>query len=200
MATLGRIFLAGLATLLPMVITVWLVVWLAISAERGLGEVIRVVLPEDWYLPGMGLIAAIGLVFAVGLLARNVLLRRLFALGEAIFNRIPLVKTLYGAIRDLVQFVAKGGRGQFNRVVMVSPFGSDEVELVGFVTREDFDGLPEGIGREGRVAVYLPMSYQIGGYTLYIPTDRIRPIDMSMEDAMRFAVTAGMSVKRDDPG
>lgn len=199
MATLGRIFLAGLATLLPMVITVWLVVWLAMTSERALGELIRVVIPEQWYLPGMGLVATIGVILAVGLLARNVLLRKLFSLGEALFNRIPLVKTVYGAIRDLVQFVASGGKGQFNRVVMIRPFDND-IELVGFVTREDFEGLPLGLEGQGKVAVYTPMSYQIGGYTLYISEERIRPVDMSMEDAMRFAVTAGMSIKREDIG
>lgn len=199
MATLGRIFLAGLATLLPAVITVWLVVWLATTSERALGEIIRIFIPAEWYLPGMGLAATVGLILMVGLLARNVLLRKLFSLGEFLFNRIPLVKTVYGAIRDLVQFVASGGQGQFNRVVMLRPFDND-IEVVGFVTREDFEGLPLGLEGRGRIAVYTPMSYQIGGYTLYVPEDRVRPVDMSMEDAMRFAVTAGMSIKREDLG
>jgi uncharacterized membrane protein len=61
------------------------------------------------------------------------------------------------------------------------------------VTREDFSSLPGKLGASDTVGVYLPMSYQIGGYTVFLPRSAIEPIDMSVEDAMRFTLTAGMS-------
>lgn len=198
MRQIGRIFLGGLAALLPAVVTLWLAGWLVVSAERGLGSLLRLVLPEPYYLPGMGVMLALGLVFAVGLLVRTEPFRRLFGLGGAILDRIPLIKTVYGAFRDLTQFITADRKGSFNKVVMVSPSSDSDVELIGFVTREDFSGLPEGIGGEGRIAVYTPMSYQVGGYTLFLPRSRVRPVDISMEDAMRMALTAGMSVKKGD--
>lgn len=198
MRSIGRIFLAGLAALLPAVVTLWIALWLIVNAERGLGSLVRLVIPEEYYLPGTGVILALGLVFAVGLLTRTEPIRRLFGLGGAIMDRIPLIKTVYGAFRDLIQFITSDKKDRFNKVVMVSPGPDGEVELIGFVTREDFTGLPEGIGGDDRIAVYTPMSYQVGGYTLFLPRSRVRAIDMSMEDAMRMALTAGMSVKKDD--
>jgi uncharacterized membrane protein len=196
MKNLGQLFLAGLATLLPVLITLWVVLWLIISAETWLGGLLQLLLPELLYFPGMGVAAAFGLVLLVGLLARNLLLRKLFSFGEALLQGIPLVKTIYGAIRDFMTLFAGDNRDRFSRVVMVRPFPDSDVELLGFVTREDFSVVPVGIGDEDRIAVYMPMSYQIGGYTLFLPRDRVRMVDMSLEDAMRFAVTAGVSVKK----
>ena len=76
--------------------------------------------------------------------------------------------------------------------------GSPPIRLIGFVTREDLSGLPKALGEDDRVAVYLPLSYQIGGYMLFMPRSALIPIDMSLEDAMRFSITAGMSTKRNE--
>ena len=72
--------------------------------------------------------------------------------------------------------------------------GSD-MRLMGFVTRDHFSDLPGGVANEGDVAVYLPMSYQIGGYTVFMPRSQITPVDMSRERAMRFVLTAGLRSK-----
>jgi uncharacterized membrane protein len=66
-------------------------------------------------------------------------------------------------------------------------------QLLGFVTRESFTNIPLNPSAEDPVAVYLPMSYQIGGYTLYLPRACLTPVDMPFEEAMRMAVTAGVS-------
>ncbi len=70
-----------------------------------------------------------------------------------------------------------------------------EQKLLGLVTRQSFEDTPAGMGDEHSVAVYLPMSYQIGGFTLILPRDQIEPIDMSIEDGLRFALTAGVTVQ-----
>jgi uncharacterized membrane protein len=64
---------------------------------------------------------------------------------------------------------------------------------IGFVTRKDCSGLPAQVAGPGCVAVYFPMSYQIGGYTLYLPREKLRTVDMPIEEAMRLALTAGVS-------
>jgi hypothetical protein len=94
----------------------------------------------------------------------------------------------------LLGFFGKSGEiGAVSQVVMVSI--GDTVRAVGLLTRERFDGLPAGLGGEGYVAVYVPFSYQIGGFTLILPSERVEPLDMSLEDAMRFIVTAGATGK-----
>ena len=77
------------------------------------------------------------------------------------------------------------------QVVSVKLPGTDW-RLLGFVTRAEFDDLPAGIGAAGEIAVYLPMSYQVGGYTAIVPRDSARPVEMSREDAMKFILTAGL--------
>jgi uncharacterized membrane protein len=130
------------------------------------------------------------LIFLIGLLVNIWGVPRLIRFGERFVERIPLVKTIYGAVRDLLGFFGKSGElGAVNQVVMVSI--GDTGRVVGLLTRERFDGLPAGLGGEGYVAVYVPFSYQIGGFTLILPSEEVKPLDMSLEEAMRFIVTAG---------
>jgi uncharacterized membrane protein len=156
-----------------------------------LGAVVRVLLPDGAYPRGLGIALALGLIFGVGVLLEAVYFRRLMGWLEEVLNRIPLVKTVYGAVRDLMSLFSKAGTRKFSKVVMVKLPGI-EARLVGFVTIEDFTGLAIVAG-PGEVAVYLPMSYTIGGYTVFLPRECLTPLDMSLEDAMRFVVTAGMS-------
>ena len=188
---LARTFLSGLAVVLPIVVTIAVLVWLVTAAENALGELVRVFLPEGQYQRGLGLLLAIALVFAVGVLMEAVLFRRLMNWLEGLLNRIPLVKTVYSAVRDLMSLFSKAGARKFSKVVLVK-FPGIEAQLIGFVTLEDFSGLPFRPA-EDTVAVYLPMSYQIGGYTLFLPRACLTPADMTLEDAMRFVVTAGLS-------
>lgn len=189
MQTVIRLFLKGLAALIPIALTVAILVWLAGMAERGMGALIRLILPDEAYITGMGLVAGVALVLVVGLLSQVWLFKRFFDMGEAVLDRMPLVKTVYRAIKDFVDYFDNGGRKP-QKVVKVS-HPDLPVTMLGFVTREDFDGLP--FGSEDEIAVYLPMSYQIGGYTLILPRSWVEPVDMSFEDAMRMILTAGVS-------
>ena len=188
---LARTFLSGLAVVLPIVVTFAVLAWLVTTAEAVLGAVVHVLLPGDTYPRGLGVALALGLIFGVGVLMEAVYFRRLMGWLEELLNRIPLVKTVYGAVRDLMSLFSKAGTRRFSKVVMVR-FPGIEARLVGFVTLEDFTGLAID-AKAGEVAVYLPMSYTIGGYTVFLPRECLTPLDMSLEDAMRFVVTAGMS-------
>jgi uncharacterized membrane protein len=194
-------FLRGLVTLLPILLTVYILYWLAVTAESLLGTPLKALLPDWMYRPGLGLLVGVALVFGVGLVMELYVARRLWALLERALLQVPVVKTLYGAIRDFAGFVSESSRqkgmGQVVRVRL-----ADHVHLLGFVTREDFAAMPAGLGGPDVIAVYLPMSYQIGGYTLLLPRRLVEPVDMSTEDALRFVVTAGMSqiTARQDDG
>lgn len=195
MQTIIRLFLKGLATIVPIALTLAILVWLGGIAEQGMGAVIAWLLPDSLYLPGMGLILGLALVVGVGLLSQIWLFRRIIDLGEAILDRLPLVKTVYRAIKDFVDYFSQGDGAALQKVVKVR-HPDLPVTMIGFVTREDFSRLP--FGEQGEVAVYLPMSYMIGGYTLILPRDWVEPLDMSFEDAMRLVITAGVSRKARD--
>jgi uncharacterized membrane protein len=194
-------FLRGLVTLLPILLTVYILYWLAVTAESLLGTPLKVLLPDWMYRPGLGLLVGVVLVFGVGLVMELYVARRLWGLLERALLQVPVVKTLYGAIKDFAGFVSESskqkGMGQVVRVRV-----ADHMHLLGFVTREDFAAMPAGLGGADVIAVYLPMSYQVGGYTVLLPRKLVEPVDMSVEDALRFAVTAGMSqiTARQDDG
>lgn len=191
---ISKTLFTGLITLLPVVLTIYFLYWLAVSSENVMGSVLRWMLPQATYFPGLGMIAGLVVVFVVGLLMKAILMRQLFAFGERILYRLPLFKTVYRAMRDLFDFFTpkKEGLGQ---VVAVTYNG---MEMIGFITQTDQQRLPESFREQDKVLVYLPMSYMIGGFTLFIPSEHVRPINMSMEEAMRFALTAGITGKNSD--
>ena len=189
------IFFQGLITLLPLIVTAIILGWLALTAERTLGTAIKWIIPEaieHLYIPGMGVAAGIVGIFLIGLLVNIYGVPKLIHWGElAIINRVPLVKTIYGGVRDLLgYFSAPGSEGAGSKVVIVS-FGETGLKVVGLLTRESFHDLPAGFPIEGYVVVYFPYSYQIGGLSALVPRENVQPIDMPLEDAMRYIVTAG---------
>jgi uncharacterized membrane protein len=195
MKRMSAIFVRGLIAMLPLAVTIVVLYWLGVGAERTLGIGIKWFLPESSYVPGMGVAAGFVLTLLLGLLVNVWGMPQLIRRGENAIGHIPFVKTFYGALRDLLGFFTKaGGIGAVNKVVVVS-LGQTGVQLVGLLTREDFSDLPSGLGGEGLVAVYVPFSYQLGGATIIVPRARVQSIDMRLEDAMRFVVTAGVKAE-----
>jgi uncharacterized membrane protein len=220
-----KTFLKGLVAMIPLAVTVWLVGWLALGAEAALGGPIKALLPDGWYVPGLGVAAALVFIFVVGLLLNMVIARMLFHRFEAMLNRLPLIKSLYGSVKDLMGFfmdtekkgqqavivtlwtppppemsvtLATDGESpatQGTPTAISPPQAPTPMRVLGLVTREDFSHLPDGIGDDQSVAVYVPMSYQLGGFTLIVKKSQLQPISMSTEDALRFAITAGMKAK-----
>lgn len=189
MRFLVKLFLRGLAAILPLALTGYLVYAAVVAGETLLRKLLLLVLPEERYWPGMGFLLSIGLVLVAGALMYSFVVRRLHARLTTLFARIPVIKSIYGMIVDVVRLFASADERPFRAVVLVAL--PDGLEQIGFLTREDFDDLPD-IGA-GKVAVYLPMSYQLGGFTLVVPRARVRKLAMSVEDALRFCVTAGVS-------
>ncbi len=198
MKTISKTFLTGMATVLPVFLTLYVLYWFATSAEHLLGTLLKLVLPDSLYWPGMGLTAALLLILAVGVLMHAWVVRALVGWAERLLYRIPLIKSVYGSLRDFFTLFAKSGADRVHQPVMVR-IGDTDFEVMGFVMREDFSDLPAGLAAPGAVAVYLPMSYQIGGYTAILPRDRLRAVDMPMEQAMRFALTAGLTTSPVSP-
>jgi uncharacterized membrane protein len=197
--TLGRIFLTGLFTLIPAVATLYLLAWLIGAIDRTFGKPLRWLIPDEMYLAGMGIVVAVVLVFAVGVLMHGVLFRRLFRMAERAMLSVPLVRSIYGAVKDMIGLLGDE-KGPALQVVSLTVPGSDW-RVLGFVTRSDFADLPAGVGSSAEVAVYLPMSYGIGGYMVIVPRAALTPVDMSREAAMKFLLTAGLKTASGaDPG
>jgi uncharacterized membrane protein len=198
-----RTFLSGLAAVLPLAITLYLIYWLGHLAESAFGGFARLVLPDEWYVPGLGIVLAAAVIFAIGVFMQQVVFSRLVELAEDILARIPVVKTIYTGVRDILDFISRASRrSDLKRVVLVEL--QEDMHVIGFVTDDKAEEVfPEllggeegGEGRSPLVSVYMPMGYMVGGYTFYLPSDRLKPLDLSIEEAMRVALTAGVNRPR----
>lgn len=197
MRSLWTIFLKGLAAVLPVALTLYLLFWLGTTAESILGQGLRVAIPEHRYWPGLGLVVGVVFVFLVGLLVNAYVVRRVIRYGESLLERIPVVKTIYGAFKDVTRFLPEGGKSRDLKRVVTWRWGTAQV--IGFVTEDHVDSRSLGMGEADVVAVYFPMSYQIGGYTLYLPRAELHETDLSVQEAMRLVLLGGISSRNPAP-
>jgi len=194
-ARLWRAFLTGLVAVIPLAVTAYVIYWLFSAADalfNGIGEFL---LPAGWHFPGLGILLAMLLILALGVVLKSSVSSRLaLQLGSRVLERIPLIKTVYGGVRDLMLFVSRPQDEDSRHVVLVTLPG--ELRMIGFVTDPaPAEIVPQLQSADGAkvLAVYLPMSYQIGGYTLYLPEHYLQRLDMPVEAAMRMVLTAGMN-------
>ncbi|HEU4708866.1 MAG TPA: DUF502 domain-containing protein [Methylophilaceae bacterium] len=187
---INKNILTGLITMLPLLLTIYLVYWFVVGTEAFLGEIMRAALPDDLYRPGMGVAVGLVAAFIVGLLMHTLLVRRLFYHGERLVSRVPLIKSVYLSTRDILEYFSAEKREEFEQVVSVT---LGNMQVVGLVTQTDMEKMPKDFRQEDSLLVYVPMSYGIGGFAVLVPRSATRPLDMSMEDAMRFTLTAGVT-------
>lgn len=177
---------------LPIAITLTLIIWILDGIERIFGFVIIHLIGPRHYFPSLGLIIGLILVYMVGLAMNAWIVQKISQWGERVVKRIPLVKTLYSSVSDLMNFFKTQAKKPESNVVLVH---IGEMTLVGLVTRDSFHDLGEPFTkRDDLLAVYLPMSYQLGGYTIMVPRASVEVTAMSVEKAMRFVITAGMQI------
>ncbi|MDA1076809.1 MAG: DUF502 domain-containing protein [Proteobacteria bacterium] len=186
MGSIVTTFVRGLSVVVPVGLTVWLLVWLANGAETLLQGVFLWFFPAEYYLPGLGVLLGIGLIFAAGILVQLFLLKQLFDWAERLISSIPLVKTVYNSIRDFLGFFSTAVEQRSSKVVTVDI--GNGASLIGFVT----DNSPRFLTTGDLVAVYLPMSYMVGGFTILVPQSRLTASTMNIEEAMRYTLTAGL--------
>jgi len=190
MSWLGK----GMLAVVPALVTLYALIWLFTTLEGLLGTPLRAMLGEKLYVPGTGLFLAVGLLIGIGVLIDLYVGRWVVDKMEAMIDRVPVVKSIYGAVRDLLQFAIPGKDEAARRVVAWEC--KPGVWMVGFVTGPAF--VTVGEDEQERVSVYFPMSYQIGGYTFLLPESEVTTLDMTVEDAMKGVLTAGV-MGREDP-
>jgi uncharacterized membrane protein len=177
-------FIRGAVIILPVALTIW-VAWQAVTWVDGWLN-----LP----IPGAGLAVVTMVIMLVGALATNVVTRAAIGTLDVILARLPLIRLLYNAAKDLIQAFA-GEKRRFNRGVRVQPDPTIDLWFLGFVTDDDLARL----GLDGWVAVYLPQSYNIAGNLVLVPADRVVPVPVESADLMAFIVSGGVARGNGDP-
>jgi uncharacterized membrane protein len=186
-----RALLRGLIVVLPIGLTLSVLWWFGSTTESLLQRVILLVVPVEHYVPGMGIVAAVLLLLAAGTLVNALLVRQALEYWEGLLDRIPVVKTIYGATRDFMKLLPAGGKRHDLKRVVLARFG--DAQIIGFVTRDDASELGIVEPNQDLLAVYFPMSYQIGGYTALLPRSRLVQLEIPVESAMRMVLTGGVS-------
>ncbi len=189
---INKNILTGLITLVPVILTFYLLYWFVVTTESFLGDGIRASISEEFYRPGMGVIAGLIVAFLVGLFMQTIIAQHLLASIERLLKRLPIVKSIYLSIRDLLDYFSSEKQKDFDQVVSIS-WGDTGMQIIGLVTQADMTQMPVGFDQKDSLLVYIPMSYGIGGFAVLVPRSATKPLNMSMEDAMRFALTAGVT-------
>lgn len=187
---LSKSLVKGSMVVLPLLITVW-AIWSAFVWLNGIGlDLLAFLHLSSLYFPGIGLLLMLALLLITGLAFEFNPVGWIYQYVEEALLRFPLVKTLYGAVKDFAAMFDKE-KEQSKQTVLLKVENLGQV--IGFITTTKMPTpLQDALGRE-LVAVYVPMSYMIGGHTVFVPKDDLTLVDWSFEDAMRFAITAGVS-------
>lgn len=140
-------------------------------------------------IPGLGLVIVLTSVVLIGWLGSTFLYQRLAEIGDDLLGRIPFLKTVYDALKDLMEGLV-GSKKKFDRPVMISPLDGSGLNQLGFLTQEDLAHL--GIGSD-HVAVYVPYSFAWSGRLFIVPVSSITPIDAKAAEVMKFILSGGVT-------
>jgi len=192
MGALRRYLVAGIAVSAPILVTFLVVRWLIDLSDQALE-----LLPPAYHsealfgthIPGLGVVVALSILVLIGALTTNFIGNRLMRWFDALLARVPVVRSVYGAIKQLMEAVlGKDGRA-FRQVVLV-PFPQAGHWTVGFVTGETSLPVP---GEAPKVAVFVATTPNpTSGWLLFVSESELIPLEMSVEEGMKLVVSGGM--------
>ncbi|MBK1674605.1 hypothetical protein CKO35_15165 [Ectothiorhodospira shaposhnikovii] len=201
MHTFRRYLIAGLVVWVPLITTVVVIKFIVEMMDRTL-----LLLPPPWRpenllgftIPGFGIVVALVIVFLTGLVVANLVGRKLVDLWEAILARIPLVSTIYSAVKQVMETLFGAGGDSFRKVLLIE-YPRKGVWTLGFQTGS---GMGEVQARTERqvVSVFVPTTPNpTSGFIILVPKEEVMELDMSVEDGLKFVMSLGVVVPRYPP-
>ena len=178
---MGRLlgyFARGLVLLVPIALTAYVCWTIFTTLDGWLGFSIR----------GVGFVVDILIITLIGFLGSTIITRSFFALFDRALARLPLVRLLYSASKDLLNAFV-GEKRRFDQPVSITIIPGNGIQLFGFVTQESLSHL----GLEGVVSVYCPHSYAWAGQMLVVPANQVQPLHQASSDVMAFIVSGGVT-------
>ncbi|AMR33041.1 hypothetical protein A0256_17250 [Mucilaginibacter sp. PAMC 26640] len=183
-------FVKGLLIVVPLGAAFFLIFWAVATIDNALN------ISDLWYdsktgkplyIPGLGILNVIVIIFIAGILVTNVITDPIKGWFNRWLNRLPIFKFLYSSIKDLTEAFV-GEEKKFNEPVLVevNEFG---LKKIGFMVQKDMST----IGLPGEVAVYFPYSYSFAGQVVIVSADKVKPIDKSAAQIMKFVISGGVS-------
>jgi uncharacterized membrane protein len=189
-------FIAGLLVLLPVFVT-WKILSFAFTGVDGvLGKPINNLLSHafpgwDLYLWGVGTLTTLLMVLGIGTFTRYVAFKRIVGWGEAILARIPIARTIYNAVKQVLsQFMGKDTL-PFTKVVMIE-YPMPGRYMLALLTNEQVDDTRAGA--DDLVVVFVPSNHLHLGHPVIVPRSHAHPIDMTPEEGIKYLVSAGATL------
>jgi len=171
----------GLVLALPIYITGYVLYTIFDSLDR--------ILPVDHKYPGLGILILIVALVILGFLGAKIINDQIRSRFLKFLDRIPFIKTIYKSITDMLgAFV--GNKKRFTKPVLIRLSTENDIEVIGFVTDEDLQEIGEA--QEGKIGVYIPMSYSFSGHLVIVPRSNVKPIKGNSLELMKYVVSGGV--------
>lgn len=195
MKTILKSFINGILTIVPIILVIYVIYKTFLFLDGLLGNSLRPYLRED-YIPGIGLLTTIVLITVLGWLSTKYITGKVIKLIDRLLEKIPVVKTIYSVIKDTIQSFL-GEKKSFSKVALVIIPGT-EMRSIGFITSEQLEDFYSPL--KDHVAVYVPQTFQVAGFTFLVPKKQVEIINVKPEDAMKFVLSGGMTTASKEKG
>ena len=196
MATFRKYLIAGLLVWLPLAATAFIIKLVIDLLDKIILFLPLQYRPESLFgfsIPGFGLALAIGVLLLTGMLAANLLGRELVAIWEGILSRIPIVRNIYNAVKQIASTILTS-KGKSFRKVVLAEYPRKGIWSIGFLTNEQVELKCQGL-RDEMVAVFLPTTPNpTSGFILLFPREDLIELDMSVEEGFKFIISIGVIV------
>ena len=194
MKLIRKYLLAGLLVLVPIGITIWVLHFLITSLDQTI-----LLLPMHWrpmwdgeLVPGFGIILAFVLLLVTGVIASNVFGKQFVKAWDSLVQRIPVVGAVYKSVKQLTDPVLSENGQAFSKAVLIE-FPHPGLHSIAFLTNKVEGELRDKLG-EDHVAVYIPTTPNpTGGYMLLVPKAKLVPLDMSVDQALKYIISMGVA-------
>jgi uncharacterized membrane protein len=198
---LRRYLVAGLLVWLPIGATIFVVKLLLDLIDRVLYLLPPAFRPEvliGFRIPGLGLILAFIVLLTTGLLAANLMGKRLVSFFESLLGRIPFVRTVYGAVKQIAEVLFSDSSSSFKKVLLVE-YPRPGLYSLAFQTSDDPREV-QALTGETIVTVFLPTTPNpTSGFMLFVPRSQVTELDMSVEEALKMVISLGVVVPQWHP-
>lgn len=193
-----RYLIAGLLVWVPLGITLWVLHFLLSTLDQTMLVLPEALRPEHWLgfrIPGLGVLLAFAILLGTGVVAANILGLRLIRLWEAILGRIPFVKSIYSSVKQVSDTLLSDTGNAFRKALLVE-FPHENSWTIAFLTGAPAPAVARHLDEE-YVSVYVPTTPNpTSGYFIMVPRSRVRELDMTVDEALKYVVSMGVVVPR----
>jgi len=189
-------FLTGLVVVVPVALTIWLTWWFVTFVDSQVMPLVpsaynpRTYIKSD--IPGFGVVVFVVVTTIVGYFAKKVFGKQLILFGESLVDRTPVVRSIYNALKQIVETVLSQSKSSFRQACLVE-YPRRGIWAVAFIATETSGELPEKVGRGEMLSVFLPTTPNpTSGFLLFVPREDVIPLDMTIEEAAKLVISAGL--------